>query len=61
MLVVPVRVVLSNLKTARLDIEGPWTFELINPRDHTRKTHAGVLEFTAPQGMVYLPQWVRFT
>lgn len=41
-----------------MDIEGPWTFDLINPADQDRRTFAGVLEFTAPAGTVYLPQWV---
>ena len=43
---------------AELDIEGPWTFELINPIKRHLKTHAGVLEFTADEGVVYLPSWV---
>jgi len=42
-----------------MDIEPPWTFELINPRERNKRTHGGVLEFTAPSGIVYLPQWVR--
>lgn len=41
-----------------MDIEGPWTFELINPHNQSKRTHAGVLEFTAPAGQVYLPQWM---
>lgn len=41
-----------------LDIEGPWTFELINPIKRHLKTHAGVLEFTADEGVVYLPSWM---
>lgn len=44
--------------TARMDIEGPWTFDLINPTDQDRRAFAGVLQFTAPPGTVYLPQWV---
>lgn len=44
--------------TAELDIDGPWTFELFNPLNRDLKTHAGVLEFTADEGVVYLPSWV---
>lgn len=33
------------------------TFELSN-RSVDRKTHAGVLEFIAEEGRVYLPGWV---
>lgn len=44
---------------AALDIEGPWTFQLRNPRaPNVRKTHAGVLEFIAEEGIVHLPAWV---
>lgn len=41
-----------------LDLEGPWTFELINPLNPQLRTHAGVLEFTADEGVVYLPRWM---
>jgi len=41
-----------------LDVEGPWTFELINQANPSLKTHAGVLEFTADEGVIYLPSWM---
>lgn len=42
-----------------MDIEGPWTFNLRNPRNPTEhQTHAGVLEFIAEDGIVHLPAWV---
>lgn len=47
-------------RPASLDIDGPWTFCLRNPRNpHVNQTHAGVLEFIADDpGIVYLPAWV---
>jgi ubiquitin fusion degradation protein 1 len=45
-------------RIAELDIESPWTFELVNPIKRQLKTHAGVLEFTAEEGNVYLPSWM---
>lgn len=47
---------------ASLDIDGPWTFCLRNPRNpHVNQTHAGVLEFIADDpGIVYLPAWVSW-
>lgn len=45
--------------SASLDIDGPWTFHLRNPRNPTvNQTHAGVLEFIAEEGIVHLPAWV---
>ncbi|KAI9030434.1 ubiquitin fusion degradation protein 1 [Hyaloraphidium curvatum] len=44
-------------KLSRLHIEYPMTFELSN-RSLDRKTHAGVLEFVAEEGRVYLPNWM---
>ena len=44
--------------TARLDIQYPMLFSLSNA-GKGRKTHAGVLEFLAEPGRVYLPHWVR--
>jgi len=32
-------------------------FELVNEQED-KKTHAGVLEFTAEEGRIYLPTWV---
>jgi ubiquitin fusion degradation protein 1 len=44
-------------KLSKLHIEYPMLFELINtPLEKT--THAGVLEFVAEEGKVYMPHWV---
>lgn len=40
------------------NIEYPLTFSLESQRTG-KKTHAGVLEFIAPEGRVILPRWVR--
>lgn len=45
-------------KLTRLHITYPMLFELINGAAEKR-THAGVLEFTAEEGKIYLPYWVR--
>ena len=45
-------------KLTRLHITYPMLFELINGREE-KVTHAGVLEFIAEEGKIYLPQWVR--
>ena len=45
-------------KLTQLHITYPMLFELINGAKQT-KTHAGVLEFTAEEGKIYLPYWVR--
>jgi outer membrane receptor for monomeric catechols len=45
-------------KLTRLEIAYPMLFELINGRQQ-KVTHAGVLEFIAEEGRVYLPYWVR--
>eukprot|EP00054_Salpingoeca_dolichothecata_P010909 m.60620 g.60620 ORF g.60620 m.60620 type:complete len:298 (-) comp19202_c0_seq3:64-957(-) len=42
---------------ARLEIQYPMLFKLENPQG-TRHTHCGVLEFTADEGIVYLPHWM---
>jgi ubiquitin fusion degradation protein 1 len=42
---------------ACLEIEYPMLFELRNPSAE-RTTHCGVLEFTADEGIVYLPNWM---
>ncbi|KAF1813158.1 UFD1-domain-containing protein [Eremomyces bilateralis CBS 781.70] len=47
-------------KLTRLHITYPMLFELVNgARD--RQTHAGVLEFIAEEGKVYLPHWLMET
>ncbi|KAL1924139.1 uncharacterized protein VTP21DRAFT_7174 [Calcarisporiella thermophila] len=47
-------------KLASLNIQYPMLFELVN-EDHERRTHAGVLEFVAQEGHVYLPHWMMQT
>ena len=34
-------------------------FELINGAKEGKQTHAGVLEFIAEEGKIYLPYWVH--
>lgn len=36
----------------------PLVFSLIHPSTN-RQTHAGVIEFIAEEGRIYLPEWVR--
>lgn len=45
-------------KLTRLHITYPMLFELHNGAKE-RMTHAGVLEFIAEEGKIYLPFWVR--
>jgi len=48
----------SSLETlSRLNISFPMLFKLEN-RSKERQTHAGVLEFIAEEGKVYLPGWM---
>lgn len=47
-------------KLTRLHISYPMLFELINGAKD-KQTHAGVLEFTAEEGKIYLPQWLMET
>lgn len=41
----------------RLNVEYPMLFKITN-RKQTRITHAGVLEFVADEGKIYLPYWM---
>lgn len=41
----------------RLNVEYPMLFKLINLKQK-RSTHAGVLEFVADEGKIYIPYWV---
>jgi len=42
---------------SRMNIQFPIMFQITN--EHTKKTsHCSVLEFTAPEGNVYLPIWI---
>lgn len=45
-------------KLSQLHIVYPMLFELKNNKLKT-STHAGVLEFIAEEGKVYMPQWVN--
>jgi len=47
-------------KLSRLNIAYPMLFELFNEQEN-RKSHAGVLEFTAEEGRIYLPNWMMQT
>lgn len=42
----------------RLNVEYPMLFKITNDKQH-RATHAGVLEFVADEGKIYIPYWVR--
>ncbi|OIW08638.1 hypothetical protein TanjilG_03314 [Lupinus angustifolius] len=44
-------------RLASLEIEYPMLFELRNP-SADRITHCGVLEFTADEGCIYMPNWM---
>ena len=41
----------------RLNVEYPMLFKLTNGKK-SRVTHAGVLEFVADEGKIYIPYWV---
>lgn len=43
---------------ARLRISYPMLFEVTNEMAGGRRTHCGVLEFIAPEGVIYLPHWM---
>lgn len=45
-------------KLTRLHITYPMLFEIINGAKE-KQTHAGVLEFIAEEGKIYLPYWVN--
>ncbi|WFD20508.1 ubiquitin fusion degradation protein [Malassezia caprae] len=45
-----------------LELESPWTFVLRGVgHARTQRTHAGVVEFIADEGRVYLPSWMMRT
>jgi hypothetical protein len=46
-------------RLASLHIEYPMLFQLSNVSVE-KTSHCGVLEFTADEGLVYLPYWVYF-
>lgn len=47
-------------KLTTLHISYPMMFEIRNG-ESSRKSHCGVLEFTAPEGRAYVPQWLLAT
>ncbi|KAI8882526.1 UFD1-domain-containing protein [Backusella circina FSU 941] len=47
-------------KLSQLNISYPMLFKLVNGLEK-KHTHAGVLEFIAEEGRVYLPQWMMET
>lgn len=42
---------------SRMNIQFPMMFQVTNPRVN-RTSHCSVLEFTAPEGSVYMPLWM---
>ena len=45
--------------SARLQVDYPMLFRLTNHASATRKvTHCGVMEFSAAEGVCYMPHWV---
>jgi ubiquitin fusion degradation protein 1 len=45
-------------RIAQLNLVYPLLFSLNNPKFPARKSHCGVLEFTAEEGRVYVPLWM---
>lgn len=46
-------------KLASMRVQYPMQFELRNENvEPLRRTHVGVLEFTAPEGQMYVPYWI---
>jgi ubiquitin fusion degradation protein 1 len=46
-------------RLAQMTVTYPMQFELLNNAfEVPRRTHVGVLEFTAPEGQCYLPYWI---
>lgn len=43
---------------SRLNIMYPMMFSVRSSADSRQTTHCGVLEFSSPEGVVYLPPWV---
>lgn len=44
-------------KISNYDVQGPIIFELMNNKSK-KKTHCGVMDFTADEGCAYLPIWM---
>jgi len=46
-------------RLAQMTVTYPMQFELLNASfDVPRRTHVGVLEFTAPEGQCFIPHWI---
>mmetsp|Transcript_2461 Transcript_2461/g.2745 ORF Transcript_2461/g.2745 Transcript_2461/m.2745 type:complete len:281 (+) Transcript_2461:41-883(+) len=45
-------------RISHLNLVWPLLFELANPKFPDRRTHCGVLEFTAEEGTAYVPLWM---
>mmetsp|Transcript_32122 Transcript_32122/g.44536 ORF Transcript_32122/g.44536 Transcript_32122/m.44536 type:complete len:327 (+) Transcript_32122:294-1274(+) len=45
-------------RLASLNIDYPMMFEIFNDEDG-RKSHCGVLEFVAEEGVMYMPHWMQ--
>ena len=46
-------------KLASMRVQYPMQFEIRNENvDPPRRTHVGVLEFTAPEGQMFVPYWI---
>jgi len=43
---------------SRMNIQFPIMFQITNENGTRRSSHCSVLEFTAPEGTVYLPTWM---
>lgn len=48
-------------RLSQLNFPSPWMFQLRNPKNAAASTHAGVLEFIADEGCVFLPHWMMKT
>ncbi|PVF98820.1 UFD1-domain-containing protein [Serendipita vermifera] len=48
-------------RLTNLNFPSPWMFQLRNPANAAASTHAGVLEFIADEGVVFLPHWMMNT
>ena len=44
-------------KLSGSEIKGPMVFEVKNPNSQ-KKSHCGIMDFTADEGCVYLPSWM---
>lgn len=47
-------------RLSRLEVSYPMMFKLVNEEMDNLSTHCGVLEFSSPEGIIHVPQWVLF-